>query len=298
MPISALVAIDGSDASRHTSRYAVRLARALPLEISLVHAVRLDRIEYRMIPDFQVEMIAEGARRQAQGLLDREGEFFREHGVEVRETLHIGEPAKVICDVADGEGSDLVIVGRRGRGELHDLVFGSVCNHVMHNCNRPVVIVRQNVGSPPEGGEGAPVKVLVALDEGPASRRCLDYLGGLAPAAKEGLRLSLVYVVNRGQAGLLELPNNARYEAVDSIRSSGEAVLHDASQRLRADGYTVEVRIEEGSVGRTLCRVAEEERHELVLIGRRGASELGMHGFGAVSQYVSHHCGCHAWLSP
>lgn len=41
----------------------------------------------------------------------------------------------------DNEGFDLVILGRRGMGEIRDALFGAVFNHVLHHVRCPVLLI-------------------------------------------------------------------------------------------------------------------------------------------------------------
>ncbi len=53
----------------------------------------------------------------------------------------VGAPAERIVDIADGEGYDLIVLGRRGHNPLVSLLIGSVSDRVVHLARRPVVVV-------------------------------------------------------------------------------------------------------------------------------------------------------------
>ena len=64
-------------------------------------------------------------------------------GVEVASKRSLwGDPAGIICNVADNEDMDLVVVGSRGRGGLTGLLLGSVSSRVAARCSKPVLVVR------------------------------------------------------------------------------------------------------------------------------------------------------------
>jgi nucleotide-binding universal stress UspA family protein len=297
MPIRAMIATDGSGSSRRTEEFTIRLAGAMPLELWLTHVLHLQKLEYKMIPDFQVQMIRDGAKRTAENMLQKETLFFREQGVRVQPRLLVGEPGPTLCEFAQRENISLLITGRHGQGDLQDLMFGSVSNHVVHHCTRPVLVVKKaGLASLPEDAR-RPVRTLVAVDGSGDSQRCIEYLASL-PEARGGMELTLLRVVNPEQAGLEHLPNQARYEALSAMHAEAEQATQRAAERLRSLDFRVEARVEEGRPGRTICRIHQEDGFELIVLGRRGHGEIADLLFGQVCHYVVHHCPGHVLIVP
>lgn len=297
MSIRVLVCTDGSEPSRKTARLALALSVPLRFDLTLAYAVNLRRLEYKMIPDFQVEMIHQGALSAARDLLEREAGFLRAQGVEVTSRLIEGDPGQAICAVALAEGFSLVVMGRRGQGDLQDILFGSVSNHVVHHCAVPVLVSKLAGPEPSAAGAGRRVRALVAMDGSAAGERCLDYVASLRDA-REGLDLTLIHVVNPERPGLEHLPDEARYAALQKMHAAGQEILEAAAGRLRAQGFRAATRIEEGSAGRTICRVYGEDGFDLVVLGRRGQGELREILFGSVCHFVLHHCSGHTLVVP
>ncbi|MHB8763069.1 MAG: universal stress protein [Deferrisomatales bacterium] len=297
MSTRVLVATDGSEPSRQTQQFAVRLARALPMELVLAHVLALEKLEYKMIPDFQVEMIRQGAKRASEQLLETEAAALRSQGVEVEPRLLVGSPGPALCDLARREQVALLVTGRRGHGDLQDILFGSVSNHLVHHCPVPVLVVK-TPGPAPVGHDGVrPVRALLAVDGSPASQRCVDYVASLGEW-KGGLAITLVHVVNPERPGFEHLPGTTRYEAIKILFEAGERLLAGAAQRLAAAGHAVTTRVEEGSAGKTICRIYQEDQFEVVILGRRGLGELADMLFGSVCHFVVHHCPGHVLLVP
>ncbi|NJR65036.1 MAG: universal stress protein [Leptolyngbyaceae cyanobacterium CRU_2_3] len=63
-------------------------------------------------------------------------------GVEAECTQISGNPGKMICHLASIAGTDLILVGNRGRSGLNELLLGSVSNYVMHHAPCSVLIVK------------------------------------------------------------------------------------------------------------------------------------------------------------
>ena len=297
MAIRTLVCTDGSEPSRKTLEYVVRLARKIPLEPVLVHALDLKRLEYRMIADMYLEMIQQRAKEAAETVLRNESRVFREAGVPFRPRLLLGPPGPEICKAARDEETALVVIGRKGQSDVQDLLFGSVSDYVVHHCDRPVLVVKRT-GRFPGGPEAErEVRCLVGVDGSEASARCLDALVALSEAAA-GMDVTLLHVVNPAQPGFEHLPAEARYETLQKLHEGAQDLLAAAADRLGKAGFRVRTRVEEGAAGKTLCRVCEEDAFELVVLGRRGYGELSEVVLGSVSHFVVHRCPGHVLVVP
>jgi nucleotide-binding universal stress UspA family protein len=53
-----------------------------------------------------------------------------------------GEPRSVILRQADKIGADLIVVAASGHGRLHEILLGSVANHISHAATCSVLIVK------------------------------------------------------------------------------------------------------------------------------------------------------------
>ena len=107
----------------------------------LLHVVDVDKLAYRMIPDFQIEMVRENAGKAGQHVLDSKVAILEEAGFSVDARLDFGPPRQSICKIANDEAFQLMIIGRReSTGEIRDVLFGSVANYVLHNVACPVLL--------------------------------------------------------------------------------------------------------------------------------------------------------------
>ncbi len=297
MAIRTLVCTDGSEPSRRTLEYVVRLCRKLPLDLVLVHALDLKQLEYRMIADMYLDIIRQRAKETAEAVLRREAKVFHDANVPVQPKLLLGPAGPAVCTAAEDENAALVVIGRKGQSDFQDLLFGSISTYVLHHCERPVLVVKRT-GCFPKGPEAErAVRCLVGVDGSEASERCLDALVALAEAAS-GLEITLLHVVNPSQPGFEHLPPEARYEALQNLHQEAHEMLAAAAERLEKVGFDVHTRVEEGAAGKTLCRIYEEDRYEIVVVGRRGLGGLSEALIGSVSHFVVHRCAGHVLVVP
>ncbi len=141
---SILVGTDGSDAAGAAVARAVRLASALGARLQIVSAYepvseRHLRIKRVQVPsDVQVNM-----REEVLALLETARGDAEAAGVSRIETFaRVGDAADAILDVAEEQGSDLIVVGNKGMTGATRFLLGSVPNKVSHHAPCSVLIVR------------------------------------------------------------------------------------------------------------------------------------------------------------
>jgi universal stress protein A len=66
-------------------------------------------------------------------------------GIAVEHRLEYGDPAKMILEVAQEIGADLIVMGTHGRTGLRRLLMGSVAERIVRTASCPVLTVRSPV---------------------------------------------------------------------------------------------------------------------------------------------------------
>ena len=141
METKILIPVDGSTTAVATLEKIIALKERFPKELTLLHVVDFEKLAYRMIPDFQLEMIKENAGKAGQHVLDIKAALLEDAGFIVTARLEFGPARQTICKVANDEGFQLTVIGRReSTGEIRDVLFGSVANYVLHNVACPVLL--------------------------------------------------------------------------------------------------------------------------------------------------------------
>lgn len=297
MATRVLLASDGSAFSHRAAEFVVRLSKVVPVTAEAAQVVDLHYVEYKMVADLYVDMIKQGADEAAQEVVDREVEYLAAHGVEAQPRLLHGRPGPVLCGAAEEEGFSLVAMGRKGhRGDLSDLLFGSVSSYVVHHATKPVLIVKAMAPIASGADARRPLRVLVGADGSMGADRCVEFLAGLGASA--GLEVCLLHVVNPDRQHLEHLPADIRFRALERAHEQAESMLATRAERLRATGVPVLTRVEQGTPRKTICRVYEEDGYEVVALGRRGTGFLEDAVFGSVANSVLHHCPGHVLMVP
>jgi nucleotide-binding universal stress UspA family protein len=141
-----VVGLDGSRQSSEALRLAVNLALPRGSEVVAVHVFPVaGHLDYEIDPDPSQADADQRSRMETR--CDFEEEWclpLRLSGLPYRALMEDGRPATVIADIADRVDAELIVVGRRGRGELAELLLGSVSHELTHHCTRPLVVVSRS----------------------------------------------------------------------------------------------------------------------------------------------------------
>jgi nucleotide-binding universal stress UspA family protein len=140
MTLRILVPVDSSATTAKTIAAIIAHRERFPAPLLLLHVIDVERFAYRMIPDFQREMIHQSALKSGDQLLRGLQQQLLESGLQAEVRLESGAPRQLVCRIANDEAFDLLILGRRGSGEIRDVLFGTVANYALHNVRCPVLL--------------------------------------------------------------------------------------------------------------------------------------------------------------
>ncbi len=135
-----LVPLDSSSTATRMVQGIIREKSRFFGPLTLLHVIDEDKFAYRMIPDFQVDMIRENARKTAKQQLGIHQDNLERAGLLTEIRIVSGSPRQVVCRIANDENFSLLILGRRGSGEIRDVLFGTISNYALHNVHCPVML--------------------------------------------------------------------------------------------------------------------------------------------------------------
>jgi len=139
-----LVPCDFSEHSEQAFQWAVGLAERWSARIVLVHAAQ--PFSHLAYPE-SVYLI-DLAKMEAEILADAEkrlNEFAAKKGtssVTVDSKVMTGDPFWEICQTAERENADLIVMGSHGRTGLSHVLLGSVAERVVRHAPCPVLVAR------------------------------------------------------------------------------------------------------------------------------------------------------------
>jgi len=146
LPRKILVAVEGSEPSLRESSmkaaaYALNLARASAAELVAVCVVQIpEYIEENTRAILRNELFAKSEKTLGD-VADLASAAKVNYSSKVLETS--GAIATTICNLASGEGVDLIVLGTRANtSNLTKMMLGSVASGVASNADCPVLVVR------------------------------------------------------------------------------------------------------------------------------------------------------------
>jgi nucleotide-binding universal stress UspA family protein len=140
-----LLAMDGSDPSKHALEYAIEIAKKWGSSlfiISVVPTIVLPVIEPGLSSENIDKLEEETKKFYQKVLIDAEEKLKKYPEIQYETILEHGRPCKVINDVASKENVDLIIIGSRGLGGITGYILGSTSHRVADHCKMPILIVK------------------------------------------------------------------------------------------------------------------------------------------------------------
>ncbi len=136
-----LIPIDGSIYSMKGVEDAACLAAGLKASMSRITLFRVINLSVYL------KRVKEGIEpdEEAKSILDEAKEVFSQAGIPeelITTKISVGrEPADEILKEAEEGYYSLIIIGRKGRSAIKDLILGGVSSTVLHRCQNPTVAI-------------------------------------------------------------------------------------------------------------------------------------------------------------
>jgi nucleotide-binding universal stress UspA family protein len=284
-----LCPVDFSDVSRRALRHAGSIAAWYEAELHVLHAlVPMPSVGMSMgsIPAVQP---GESADALAQALTV----FVAESGlpVEARQRVVEGPAAAVILDIAREVDASLLVIGTHGRSGLDHALIGSVAERVVQKATCPVLTVPPGGDDPGTSSQVRFTHVLCAIDFSPPSIRALQH--ALSLAQENQARLTLVHALETLS------DEEARMVAHFNVGEYITGRKQDAIEQLRRlvpdearSWCDVQEMVGLGPAGRVVLEQAAALGADLIVMGSRGRSTLGLMFFGSSTQTVVRRATC------
>lgn len=157
--------------------------------------------------------------------------------------LRQGDPKDVVCQVAEEIDADLIIMGSRGLKRLQSILSNSVSQYVFQLSSRPMLLVKDDIYVKKIN------RIMVAVDGSEAAKQCLQ------------LALFLLRDIKGGQLILAHIDKGA------ATPGEKDHILAEAIAEAKKQGIQPRAISTTGKPGEEICRIAEENNVDLLMLG-------------------------------
>ena len=143
MPDRIIVGVDDSDCGRRAALFAAAQAKRSGSELTLAYVVEWSPYTIYTHEELEVrhkERDAEIERASSRILKPLAAEL-ETLGVTVDTVVRHGHVSRVLIELAREIGASQIIVGRRGRSRLAEIVFGSTASNLVQASPVPVTVI-------------------------------------------------------------------------------------------------------------------------------------------------------------
>lgn len=274
-----LLAVDGSEQSCDAARGLEHLAPAE--QVIALHALDVLLPVYpTMVPEAVRDLrviVERHMREEGERLLARIAAILPPRDGKVTTRMEIGSPAELIVAIAGEERIDLIVLGARGVGPVHELVLGSVSHRVLTHAPCPTLVVKGPIRSLR--------RVLLPVQEAEDAEAALKFLAGRP--FRDAVDVTVLSVLPLAQQMWPEGAGNFdtfRETALATARSFVESV----AARLSAMQYSAKGVARIGFPSLEIIHETMTTNADLVLMGSHGRRAISRFLLGSVSHAVIH----------
>ena len=270
-----LVAIDGSESSKHALRESFKFARDEKCSVTVVS----------VIPSYEgdlgatwVSNVKEAVKKPCQVALSEAEDMAKKEKVLIRTVCEEGEIYERIVDIADAENSDVIVMGSKGMSGLERTLVGSVTARVIGHSQRNVLVV-------PEGTSIGWKNILFATDGSKyseaAANKVIDF------AKSYGSALNVISVVDVTEEFIARAPG-----ALDDLVKKAKSIVEDVKKRADSEGIKAEGMVKEGDAYKSIVDIAQKQKADAIIMGSHGRTGLKRLLMGSVTERVIGHAPC------
>jgi len=213
-----------------------------------------------------------------------------------------GRPFEEICQLAQEQGIDLIIMSTRGHTGFRHFALGSTAERIVRHSHCPVLVVHptltQGKGNRKSGLRKLSFeRIIVPIDFSECSMDGLTYAKGLAKRFGSELVLlnsvALHYYITSDEYPRYDLPQ---------LMQRGEQSAREQMQILLAKtdwkGIKVTPSFQIGHAGQQICREALDQDADMIITSTHGITGFKHMLVGSTAEYVVRHASCPVLVVP
>lgn len=287
-PAPILVPLDGSHLSESALPYAMTLARHLGCPLYLLRVTHQPKTTLPMIdgslrsPDEQVTTLRRHAMRYLQNVVER----YHLHRFAVQCHTSAGQPSERIAQLAEMWEAKMIVMATHARTGMAHWTFGSVTEEVLHQTQRPLLILPPS--HDPLPASPSPIRfqrLLVPLDGTPLSENALGPAAQLANAYQAPI--ILFRALQPLPLGLIEVaPFGLEQQWWNSLQEEASNHLQRHQRNLQSQGIVTHSKVGTHLPSAGILQVAAAENADLIVMATHARKGLQRMLMGSVTEQV------------
>jgi nucleotide-binding universal stress UspA family protein len=233
-----LIAVAGLGKCEQMLKMLMEIPSVQRANVTILHVVS---------PQVTAELMAEKLTAGGKILADAI-EYLKLDPAKVNVRLKQGDPKDTVCEIAEEENSDLIIMGSRGLSRLESILSNSVSQYVFQLTSRPMLLVNDDVNIKHIN------RIMVGYDN--------------SIPAQQSLKLALFFLRDIKGSQLLITQVKADKKSAETLtKPEQDPIFAPAINEAKKQGVAYKCIVTAGNPGKEICKAAEEFHADLVMIG-------------------------------
>jgi nucleotide-binding universal stress UspA family protein len=233
-----LIAVAGLGKCEQMLKMLMEIPSIQRADVTILHVVTP-----QVTTDLMAEKLAKGGKILADAV-----EYLKLDPAKVNVRLKQGDPKDVVCQVADEEDVELIIMGSRGLSRLESILANSVSQYVFQLTSRPMLLVKDDIYIKRIN------RIMVGYDN--------------STTAQASLKLALFFLRDIKGSQLLLTQIKSTQKAADAIdKPDRDPIFAPAIAEAKRLGVDCKCIIAVGDPGKEICKASEEYNADLLMIG-------------------------------
>jgi nucleotide-binding universal stress UspA family protein len=149
-----LIAVDGSERSLEAAKKVVDLFESKNADITVITILKEVESSVYDVPHGASSTMSadtmqdlrdqrkEEAKETGRKIVDEAASIFESLGKEVNRVIRLGDPADEICDYAEENNIDMIVLADKGHGGVKRFLLGSISDKVVRHADTSVLVVK------------------------------------------------------------------------------------------------------------------------------------------------------------
>lgn len=212
--------------------------------------------------------------------------FPKDVDIDYDYVLQSGDPAKLIHEVEQARGVDLIVLGTHGRKGMERLFAGSVAEGIIRTAKCPVLTLGKHIDSHLSEKRPGPPRILVPTDFSPQSHAALAFASSIGQLLKASI--TILHVDESA------VTSTARSTQENPKKTDPRNNLLEQLKRVQPTETGIDFghAMLAGQASKLISEYANKRRYDYVVVGTHGRRGIGRALLGSVAEDVVRNAKC------